>query len=165
MTCQLPNPSNWRSTRSHSRAVSSQTRHTQRRLRLDRGVGVLLNSDLLRLLPITQSSGEVWFSHTCIPNGYLSVKDGHSAHGWSSCFLPAQSSPNPCHLTPPAPKSWSTEAKRGSTGIRVCLHFYSENRASALPTGAFPALVHWSQASTSWFIPPAGALRPRGLLQ
>ena len=100
MTCQLPNPSNWGSTRSHSRAVSSQTRHTQRRLRLDRGVGVLLSSDLLASCPSPQSSGELRFSHTCTPDGCSSVKDGHSAHSWFSYLLPAQSSPNPCHLTP-----------------------------------------------------------------
>ena len=162
---------------SDSRADLSQAEGTQRRLRLDGGVGVLLSSDLMHLLPSTSELGRgVAFPYLhprWAPVGL--PRDGNSAHGWSSCLLPAQSSPNTWHLTPPAPKSWSTEHNRPSNELRMCLHPCCEDLTltclhccpccfpSTLSAGLeYPPI---GSSPNSARLAPAGAPRPRGLLQ
>lgn len=162
---------------SDSRAVFSQAEGTQRRLRLDRGVGALLSSDLMHVPPSTSELGRsVAFPYLhprWAPVGL--PRDGNSAHGRSGCLLPAQNSPNTCHLTPPSPKSWSTEPNRASKELRVCLQPCCEDLTltclhcclCCFPSTLSAGLEHPPIGSSpnSAGLAPAGDPRPRGLLQ
>lgn len=98
----------------------------------------------------------MWLSHTCTPGGLLPIFPGMEILPMvgSSCLLPAQISPNTCHLTPYA-RYWPMNLREPCKGISMCTHCHSE--ALLLPLLltllASQCSVYQPEDWTNWFIP------------